>query len=105
MVAPWIKKKRAAKAARKTMKAAAAKKTPAPKAAPKAAAAPKAPPAPTPVVEEVPVVETPPEVVEEAPALDLTSMRKWELVSHAQSLGHDVAGLTKSEILELLAQD
>jgi len=107
MVAPWIKKKRAAQAAKKTAKKAVA--TPQPKAAKKTAPAPK----PAPVVEETPVVEaapeavteTAPEPVEESAALDLTSMYKWQLVSHAQSLGHDVTGLTKSEILELLAQD
>ena len=107
MVAPWIKKKRARQAAAK-----AAKKTapaPQPKAAKKAAPAPK----PAPVVEEAPVVEATPEVAPEAapeapaeePALDLTSMYKWQLVSHAESLGHDVSGLTKSEILDLLTQD
>jgi len=100
MVAPWIKKKRAAQAAKKTAKKAVA--TPQPKAAKKTAPAPK----PAPVVEETPVVEAAPEAVTETSApLDLTSMYKWQLVSHAQSLGHDVTGLTKSEILELLAQD
>ena len=103
MVAPWIKKKRARQAAAK-----AAKKTapaPQPKAAKKAAPAPK----PAPVVEEAPAVEVVPEAAPEAPAeepaLDLTSMYKWQLVSHAESLGHDVSGLTKTEILDLLAQD
>jgi len=98
MVAPWIKRKRRAKKA-----AASAPAAPKPKAAPKAA------PAPAPVVEEAPVVEAAPEVAPEPaaeePALDLTSMYKWQLVSHAESLGHDVSGMTKSEILELLSQD
>ena len=106
MVAPWIKKKRAAQAAKKAAKKAVA--TPQPKAAKKAAPAPK----PAPVVEEAPVVEAAPEAVtettpdpvEEPAALDLTSMYKWQLVSHAQSLGHDVTGLSMSQILELLTQ-
>ncbi len=53
------------------------------------------------------------EVVEEvaaepAPVLgsaqDLGSLRKWELVELAEAAGHDVAGLTKRELVELLSQ-
>ena len=99
MVAPWIKKKRARQAAAKATKKTAA--APQPKAAKKAAPAPK----PAPVVEEAPAVEAAPEAPAAEPALDLTSMYKWQLVSHAESLGHDVSGLTKTEILDLLAQD
>ena len=98
MVAPWIKKKRAAQAAPKKkdvrVEALAA---PAPVKMPAVVEAP----VPT-VVEEVVEVTT-----EEAKVdpVDLRSMYKWQLVNHAENLGHDVTGLTKTAILDLLEQD
>ena len=100
MVAPWIRKKRGAQAAPK-------KKTTRVE-APVVAAPAKKPavvvvetPEPT-VVEEV--VEVTPEETEED-RVDIRSMYKWQLVEHAESLGHDVSGLTKTAILDLLEQD
>jgi hypothetical protein len=117
MVAPWIKKKRAAQAAKKNNNK---KATPVAKATATVTEAPKAPAVTvatvTEAVEETVVEttdtttdETTEEVEEttdtsEEEAVDVHSMYKWQLVAHAEGLGHDVTGLTKAEIVSLLEQ-
>ena len=107
MVAPWIKKKRARQTAKKNNNK---KTTPVTAAAATVTEAPRAPAVTvatvTEVVEET-VVETtdatPDETTEEE-VVNIHSMYKWQLVAHAEGLGHDVTGLTKTEIVSLLEQ-
>ena len=54
------------------------------------------------VAEEDIVEEVVEEVAEEA-ALDLGSLRKWELIELAEAAGHDVLGFTKRQLVELLS--
>ena len=100
MVAPWIKKKRAAQTAKKNNK----KTTPVAKATATVTETPKAPAVTVATVAEV-VEETVVETTDTAEeSVDIHSMYKWQLVAHAEGLGHDVTGLTKTEIISLLEQ-
>ena len=98
MVAPFIKRRRRAEAARKAAAAAAKKAAAAPVVE---APAPVVEAAPAPVVEET--VEEVVEVVVEEATPDLGSLRKWELVELAEAAGHDVLGLTKRQLVDLLS--
>lgn len=114
MVAPYIKRRRrAAEAAEKAVKKAApapvvedAKPEPAPVlevAVEEPVEAPAASEEVSESVVEEPVVAEEPEVAPEPePEVDLSSMLKRELVVIAEERGHDVSGMTKSQILELL---